>query len=64
MNAIKHFTNATEQTMQNQATLDQAARQDVKPGQTAPQQPVELDLQQLKAVSGGNGAGSSPVKGW
>nr|WP_316642165.1 hypothetical protein [uncultured Roseateles sp.] len=52
--------------MQNQATqtqtLDQAARQDVKPGQTT--QPIELDLQQLKAVSGGTGETSSPVKGW
>jgi len=48
--------------MQNQATqtlvLDQAARQD------APQQPIELDLQQLKAVSGGDGSVSTPVKGW
>lgn len=62
MHAKKHFTNATEQTMQNQATqtlvLDQAARQD------APQQPIELDLQQLKAVSGGDGSVSTPVKGW
>ncbi len=52
--------------MQNQATqshtLDQAAHQDVKPAQTT--QPIELDLQQLKAVSGGEGATSSPVKGW
>ncbi|TDP72469.1 hypothetical protein [Roseateles toxinivorans] len=48
--------------MQNQTaqspTLDQAALQD------AQQQPIELDLQQLKAVSGGDGSVSTPVKGW
>lgn len=38
-------------------TLDQTALQDA-------QQPIELDLQQLQAVSGGDGSVSTPVKGW
>lgn len=50
----------TQQATQTQS-IEQAARQTA---QTAQQQPVELTLQQLQAVSGGNGESSTPVKGW
>ena len=63
----QHFT-ATEQTMQNPASLalDHATRHDSKPAPVAAplQAPIELELHQLKAVSGGDGSISTPVKGW
>ena len=54
--------------MQNQASLalDHNSRHDSKLAPVAAplQAPIELELHQLKAVSGGDGSISTPVKGW
>jgi hypothetical protein len=52
---------------QNTAVIDQAARKDAHVGQaTEPlKSPVELNLEQLKSVSGGAGnTPDAPTNGW